>query len=128
MPGEPRLNTDRTRVVCGWRFADGQECQEWLGRWNGLWSDDIGPDDPAPTGPLTIRAGFRLVDGVWRESADGRRRRARNIKYRSELRPPALYAGFAEHTFDFVAESDHGPAIVICPACRQQRRLDPQHL
>lgn len=77
MPGEPRLNTDRTRVVCGWRFADSHECQEWLGRWNGRWSDDIGPDDPAPTGPLTIRAGFRLVDGVWRESADGRRRRAR---------------------------------------------------
>lgn len=125
---EPRLNKDRTRVICGWLFADGNECQEWLGRWYDRWSADIGPDDPAPTGPLTIRAGFRWVDGVWRESADGRRRRARNIKYRSELQPPALESGYAEHTTDPYMESDHGEQIVVCPTCRQERRLYPQNL
>ena len=125
---EPRLNKDRTRVICGWRSPEGNECQEWLARWDDNWSHVDEPDDPAPTGPLTIRPGFHVVAGLWRESTAGRRRRAGGRKYRHELSPPPLVAGFAEHTTNPEAYPDYGPEAVACPRCRQERLLDPGQL
>jgi hypothetical protein len=111
----PRLNRDRTKVVCGYKFPDREQpCQEWLAWWADNWDDLRWPKVTGMKvlgrayGPMVVREGFRLVDGVWRETAAGRRRRTVGIPYRRL----------------FLGQGKLKEARVICPTCRQERLLD----
>jgi hypothetical protein len=130
--GEPRLNRDRTRVICGHVFLDTNKCEEWLAWWSdGPSPDGQGPGSPRDTWPegpenydyeayihsgVKLRAGFRRdEDGVFRETLRGQRRRFEGT---DDRRPDADSWGI----------QGRDSLLVRCPSCHQDRLLDPENL